>query len=228
VIEDFRLRHIFATIVGADLSVKNDPLLPGSWGSSNAFVGDALFLGDPGMQAEIQALYATNLNLRDSQQQTEAFYDEFAHKITVFVHDQVKSVDFALVQRVVNEEKPAHVLATIVRARQALIIGLASLLGVNTYLGPEPPRGKATIDASQVGRYNFVTHLPCLDPRLAGWEDYTEWPHSVARLKAPANVAEGAAIHLDASGSTAPAGGSLTEYQWALVSMSESQPQNPK
>ncbi len=218
VIEDFRMRHIFATILGADLSIKDDPLLPGYSASSNSFVGDSLFLGDPGIQAELQALYATNLNIPGSQQQTEALYDRFANRITVFVHDQVESVDFALVQSVVNQEKPAHVLAVVQRASQAFMIGLASLVGVNTYLGEEPQRQTVTLDVSSIGRYDVVTHMPSLDPRLGGWQGYTEWPNPVARLQAPASVAQGATINLDASGSTASPGATLIEYQWSLLS----------
>lgn len=100
VIEDFRLRHIFATILGADLSIKDDPLLPGYSGSSNSRVGDTLFLGDPRLQSELQALFAKNLNLPDGQAAAEALYDQLVHRLTIFVHDQVEKVDLMLVQRI--------------------------------------------------------------------------------------------------------------------------------
>lgn len=222
VLEDFRMRHIFATILGADLSIKQNPLLPGYWASSNSFVGDTLFLGNPGMQAELQALYATNLDLPGAPGETQAFYDQFANRLTVFVHDQVESVDYALVRNVVEEEKPAHVLAVVQRASQGFMIGLASLVGVNTYLGPEPAPEPATIDVTQVGRYDVVTQMPSLDPRLAGWQGYTEWASPVARIKAPAYVKEGDPIRLDATGSTASPGATLAEYQWTLLSVRES------
>lgn len=221
VIEDFRMRHIFATILGADLSLADNPLLPGYWANSNSFVGDTLFLGNPGMQAELQALYATNLNLPGSQQETQAFYDQLANRITVFVHDQVESVNYALVRSIVENEKPAHVLANVQRARQAFMIGLASLVGVNTYLGPEPVPEAATIDTTQIGRYDVVTHMPSLDPRLGGWQGYTEWRSPVARIKAPAYVAPGATIYLDGGGSTASPGATLVDYKWSLSSVQE-------
>ena len=138
------------------------------------------------------------------------------------MHDQVESVDYALVHSVVEDEKPAHVLAVVQRASRGFMIGLASLVGVNTYLGPEPVPDPATIGVTQVGRYDVVTHMPSLDPRLGGWQGYTEWAKPVARIKAPAFVPEGATILLDATGSTAPPGANLAGYQWTLVSVGES------
>ena len=218
VIEAFRLRHLFATILGADLSIKDDPLLPGYSPSSNSIVGDALFLGDPRIQAELQALYETNLNLPGGQQAATAFFDEFANQLTVFVHDQVENVDFALVRSVVEEEKPAHVAASVVRATQALMIGLASLVGVNTYLGPDPPRGTATLNVSLVGRYDVITHMPALDPRAGSGQSGAEWANPVAHLSAPSHVAPGTPIILDGGASSAPAGATLVSFQWSLLS----------
>jgi phage tail-like protein len=169
VIESFRLRHLFATILGADLSIQHDPLLPGYSGSSNSIVGDTLFLGDPRIQAELQALYATTLNIPGGAQAAQSFYDQFANRITVFIHNQVEDVNLNLVQRIVEAEKPAHVQASIVLATQPLMIGLASLLGVNTYLAPEPPRNTATVNVSDVG-HDVVTDMPSLDPRYENSE----------------------------------------------------------
>jgi phage tail-like protein len=160
VIEDFRLRHIFATILGADLAIQNNPLLPGYSPSSNSFVGGTLFLGGEKARTEILALFS------GGEQQAPQVYDSLANRMTVFVHNQVEQVDLALIGRVVEDEKPAHVKATVQIASQPFMIGLASLLGVNSYMAPEPTRDPIVLDRTRVGRYNMVIQAPSLDPRM--------------------------------------------------------------
>jgi phage tail-like protein len=216
VIEAFRLRRLFATILGANLSIQDDPLLPGYSGSGNSFVGDTLFIGDPRIQAELQALYETNLNIPGGTQAAEAFYDQFANRITVFVHNQVQNVNLNLVKQIVEAEKPAHVQASVLTASEPFMIGLASLLAVNTYLGPDPPRNTATVDVSDVGRYDVVTHMPSLDPRLESGAVY-QYALPIARIKAPAAVKPGDSILLDGSASSAPPGATITSYSWSMI-----------
>jgi phage tail-like protein len=166
VIEDFRLRHIFATILGANLATDN-PLLPGHSPSSNSFVGDTLFLGDPRDQAEILALFSAELPESGAEQAAvERFFDSLANRVTIFIHNQVESVDINLVQKIVDHEKPAHVAAAIRIATQPFMVGLAALLGVDSYLAPEPPREPVVVGSSQIGRYSMVIQAPSLDPRL--------------------------------------------------------------
>jgi|GEM_PF-553140 len=167
VVEDFRLRHIFATILGANLAISNDPLLPGYSASSNSFVGDTLFLGNPRDHAEVLALYSAELPETGAEQAAvQQFYDNLANRMTIFVHNQVEAVDLNLVQRIVEHEKPAHVAATIRVATQPFMVGLASLLGVDSYLAPEPPPDPVVLGTSQIGRYDRVIEAPSLDPRL--------------------------------------------------------------
>jgi phage tail-like protein len=167
VVENFRLRHIFATILGADLSDANDPLLPGYTSSSNSFVGDTLFLGNP-RNPDFLALFATAMETPTQQDEVEQFLDSLAYRITIFIHNQVEHVDLSLIQRIVEHEKPAHVLATIQIAEQPFLIGLASLVGANTYLAPAAAADPAVVDLSTIGRYNRIQHVPSLDPR---WEN---------------------------------------------------------
>jgi phage tail-like protein len=217
IVEDFRLRHIFATILGADVSDAGNPLLPGFSGSSNSFVGDTLFLGNPDLQAELQALYATDLNLPGGAQAEAAFYDQLANRMTVFVHNTVQNVNLKLVQRIVEDQKPAHVQASVKIARQPLMIGLASLVGINTYLGPGPQPGSVTVGVSDIGRYDVVTHMPALDSRLENGQATEPYPIPVARITGPLAVAPGAAITLDGSTSIAPADLHLVSYEWTLL-----------
>ena len=217
VIEDFRLRHLFATILGADLSIKNDPLLPGYSGSSNSIVGDTLFLGDPSVHAELQALFANDLGIAGSAQAVQSLYDSLAHRMTVFVHDQVENVNLKLVQRIVEAEKPAHVQAFVRVATQPFMIGLASLLGVNTYLGPDLPTNPVTVGVSDVGRYDVVTQMPALDPRMeSGWTDPRQ-AQPIAAISAPHAVRAKDSIVLNGAGSTAPDGTNIASYKWTLV-----------
>ena len=217
VIEDFRLRHIFATILGANLAVQNNPLLPGYQPASNSFVGDTLFLGDPRMQAELQALYETDLDIPGSAAAVQAFYDQLAYRMTVFVHNQVEDINLKMVQRIVEAEKPAHVQAFVKIATQPFMIGLASLLGINTYLGPSPPPNPVTVDVSDVGRYDVVTEAPSLDPRMTNGWNTAEYANPIASISAPAVVKQGATILLDGLGSTSPAGTTITQYTWTLL-----------
>jgi phage tail-like protein len=165
VIEDFRLRHIFATILGADLDITNDPLLPGFNGTSNSFVGNTLFVGDPRDQAELLALFSAPHGTADPTE-VQQFYDSLAHRMTIFVHNQVDAVDLNLVQKIVDYEKPAHIAATIRVATQPFLVGLASLVRVDSYLAPQPPRDPVVIGTTQIGGFNRVTQAPGLDPRL--------------------------------------------------------------
>jgi phage tail-like protein len=217
VIEDFRLRHIFATILGADLSIQNDPLLPGYSGSSNSIVGDMLFLGDPNIQAELQALYETNLGNAGSAQAVQSFYDQLAHRMTVFVHNQVEDVNLKMVARIVEAEKPAHVQAFVRVATEPLMIGLASLLGVNTYLAPESARNPVTVDVSDIGRYDVVMQMPSLDPRMDNGFSTAQYALPIARINAPSVVKQGDVILLNGGASTSPAETSIASYQWTLL-----------
>lgn len=216
-VEDFRLRHIFATILGADLAIKSDPMLPGYSASSNSIVGDTLFLGDPHMQAEIQALYAADLGIDGGSEAAQELYDSLAHRLTVFVHNQVENVDFKLVQRIVDAEKPAHVKVAVLRASQAFLIGMASLLGVNSYLAPEQGTREATIDLSSVGGHDLVTHEASLDPRFENGVDYAEYARPIARIVAPTVFQPNQTIVLDGSASTSPPGTQIQSYAWTLL-----------
>ena len=121
-------------------------------------------------------------------------------------------------QRIVADEKPAHVQAFVRSATAPLMIGLASLLGVNTYLAPEPSANTATLDVSDLGRYDVIRNLPSLDPRMENGSAYVPYGDPIARIHAPATAVPGATIVLDGSASSAPAGASITTYQWTRLS----------
>jgi hypothetical protein len=78
----------------------------------------------------------------------------------------VETVDMTLIQNIVQYEKPAHVAVAFQVASQPFMVGLAALLGVDSYLAHDPPRDPVVLDFSQVGRYNMVVQEPSLDPRL--------------------------------------------------------------
>ena len=167
VVEAFRLRHTFATILGADLAIANDPLLPGFSGNANSFVGDTLFLGDP-RNPDFLTEFARTVALPDEQSQVQAFLESLAWRMIVFVHNQTKGADLNLISRIVEAEKPAHVVASIQLASQPFLIGMASLLGANTFLTRVPPPQPVVLGSSRVGRYDVVLNAPALDPR---WEN---------------------------------------------------------
>ncbi len=167
VVEDFRLRRTFATILGADFADETNPLLPGLTVSSNSYVGDTLFLGEESRR-ELLALFEADILTAREQAGVRRFYDLLAHRVTVFVHNEVEPRNVGLIKRVVDLETPAHVAARVVLATYPLLVGVAALVGVDTYLSPRATPGRVTLNRSTLGVQDLVRRLASLDPRLGG------------------------------------------------------------
>jgi phage tail-like protein len=165
-LEDFRLRRTFATILGADLSVAEDPLLMADIPNANSYLGETMFLGEE-EKKEFLALYGADIPLSsDEQAAIDNFHDRLANRLTVLVHKDIDPERLGLISRLVAFEVPAHIQFRVVPASKPLLIGLYSLLGVDTYMRKEPERRTARLGYSYLGRYDFIRKLPVLDDRL--------------------------------------------------------------
>lgn len=168
ILEDFRLRRVVATILGADLAEEDDPLLPGLTVSGNSVVGDSLMLGDE-ERREFLALFSADLETSDAEARAiGALFEQLAHRVTVLAHQELEPVDLGLVRALAAREAPAHVQVRVVAARYPFLVGIASLVGVDTYLAPRAPRQPVRVDAAAIGARDFVLQAAALDPRVAG------------------------------------------------------------
>ncbi|NJN84071.1 MAG: phage tail protein [Caldilineaceae bacterium] len=96
IVENWRLRRTFATILGADLAAEEDPLLAGLSVSGNSFVGDTLFIADlsDAGRKEFLALFAADLPKSDAEEQAVVrFLDRLAYRVTLLVHQEVNPQD---------------------------------------------------------------------------------------------------------------------------------------
>jgi phage tail-like protein len=226
IVEDWRLRRTFATILGANLAATDDPLLSGLSVSGNSFVGDTLFLGDislldKGSRQEFLALFRADvLEGPVERQVVQEFFDRLAHRVTVLVHNQIEPQDLGLIRRIVELETPAHVEVRVVEAKTQFLVGMASLVGVDSYLDREPGAQPVRLDSSQVGVRDLLLRPASLDPRLyGGASGATPLAASrpQARLPAGMTVPFGASFRLDGSASFAAPGHTIVRYLWTRV-----------
>jgi hypothetical protein len=217
VVEDFRLRRILATLLGVDLADERDPLLPGLQVSGNSVVGDTLFVGEQA-RAELAALFNAGQLGAAGEQAALAFDAELAHRATVLVHQAVEPQDLGLIRRIAQREAPAHVELRVAQASWPLLVGIASLVGVDTYLGPPRLPRPVQVQASGLGLGDYLISAAVLDPRLAG-APATAAPEADA---GPAQrVLPDASFWLDGGGSRAAPGRKITAYRWRWLASTD-------
>ncbi|MCP4378552.1 MAG: phage tail protein [bacterium] len=216
VLEDFRLRRTFASIIGADLSDADDPLTTGASISGNSFVGDTLFVGDENNK-EFLALFSADLEVDTSEQNAiEHLFERLAHRITILVHEEVEAQDLGLIRRITELETPAHVEYRVLSASNRFLVGMAALVGVDTYLANKISPRSARIGKTTLGQYDFVNGPGALDSRLQGLGAGMPDTENLKPLAFAADATRefGDDITLDGSQSRAFGGRSLTKYNW--------------
>jgi phage tail-like protein len=212
VLEDFRLRRQLATLLGADLNDEDDPLLPGLVVSGNSVVGDTLTVGDR-ERTELLALFRADVATAAENADVLAFLDRLANRATVLVHQSLTAQDLGLLRRVVELEAPAHVATQVLTATWPFLVGIASLVGVDTYLGPPRQPRPARVSVSSLGQ-DFVLGPVSLDPRTAGAASPPRTELPVADAGADRIEPFATSFVLDGSGSRAAPGRSLQSYIW--------------
>jgi hypothetical protein len=166
-LEGFRLRRTFATILGADLADEDDPLTLGLATSGNSFVGDTLILGDAARR-EILAAFSAEMQSASERAGVIEFFERLAHRVLVLVRRGTRTADLKRLIAVAGAAAPAHVETTLLEADRPLIVGAASLVGVDTFLLDDPPVERVRVNRSRLGTGDLVMGEGRLDARADG------------------------------------------------------------
>lgn len=173
VVENFRMRRTFATILGADFDDRFDPLTRGTRANANSHLGPGFFLGSEDEKL-LFALFRPEVldhDLTDPEErrraarQLDAFFEDSAHKVTVLVHEEADPDRRALLSAVLRREKPAHVVAQMHDAPGSLILGLTGLLGVETHIGSAYVQPPLRLGETPIGQAR-LRGTPSLDQRI--------------------------------------------------------------
>jgi len=213
VVEGWRLRRTFATILGADLADEDDPLTLGLATSGNSFVGDTLILGDAARR-EVLALFSAELPQSAADRlAVAAFFERLAHRVLVLVRDSDRTRDLRRLRATAEAEAPAHVEVSLFPARQPLIVGAASLVGIDSFLLAEPAPKAVRVNRSRLGRGDRVSGTGRLDARADG----PVAPRPVAVADGPSAIFAGADFILSAARSEAAHGRTIARNIWTWI-----------
>jgi phage tail-like protein len=210
VVEGFRLRRTFATILGADLADESDPLTLGLATSGNSFVGDTLILGE---QAKAELLSLFRPEIETAQADTDGvaqFFGKLANRVLVLVRGVSDRTEMKRLRGIVEDSIPAHIEPQVLPARLPLIVGAASLVGIDTYLTTEPDVERVRLNRSVLGSGDQIMGEGWLDGRADGPMS----PAPIAAAEGPATVSHGAPFVISGLPSRAAGERSIARYVW--------------
>jgi phage tail-like protein len=159
VIETFRLRRTNATILGIPLSDRNI-LTQYGVASGNSIVGETLVLS-PRRALDLLGLLSPEAAKSADAATVEEYLDQYADRIQIaalVAGTQAASLKDA-VSSVLTRELPAHLRFEVILADRRFVLGLAPLLGAETFLDPPEAPASAKLDLSTIGR-NAVIRDP--------------------------------------------------------------------
>jgi phage tail-like protein len=162
-VENFRLRRTMATILGVQMDDEEHPLTLGTGVSGNSIVGDSLILADED-QRDFIALFAPGLATATEKKIVANFFDRYANQVTVLLHGAARRFK-DVVQSTLEQEMPAHVQWRLVETDHSFVLGLAPLLGVDTFLEHQPPARPVILDDTWLGREGLLKNPPAFSPR---------------------------------------------------------------
>jgi hypothetical protein len=210
IVEGFRMRRTFATILGADLADENDPLTLGLATSGNSQVGDTLILGSEA-SAELLGLFRPEIDAaRADTDGVTRFFDRLANRVLVLVRGVSDPAEMKRLDEIVEDSVPAHIEPQVFAARTPLIVGAASLVGIDTYLLNEPEIQRVRLNRSVVGSGDEIMGEGWLDGRADG-------PMALvptAGAEGPATVWRGAPFVISGLPSHAARGRTIDRYVW--------------
>ncbi|ACE84538.1 phage tail protein [Cellvibrio japonicus] len=163
VVENYRLRRTFATILGVLMDDAEHPLTLGTGLNGNSIVGDSLILAD-GQKREFLSLFAPEVADADEQLIVEDFFDRYAHRVTVLLHGPARKAR-AAVEECLAREMPAHLHWQLVESDHPFVLGLSPLLGVDTYLETQPPARPVILDDTWLGEEGLLINAAAFSPR---------------------------------------------------------------
>jgi len=222
VLEDYRLRRTVATILGADLAIKDDPLIVGTVESGNSYVGDTLFLGNE-LEKEFLALFNIKKGLSEIESDAiDLLFERLAYRVTVLVHADLQREELGLLKRIVEMETPAHVEARVVKATRPFLVGMASLVGVDTYLDRARNRNPVRVNESYIGLSDYIHTSAKFDSpygvtHLYGDSEALKKPIAKISANDGNDVEYGESFMLNSNGSRAFGNRSLVRRIWEYL-----------
>jgi phage tail-like protein len=163
VVENFRLRRTMATLLGVSMDDKDHPLTLGTGMSGNSIVGDSLILAEADTR-EFLALFSPELATAQESAQVEEFFNRYANRVTVLLHGQARQMK-SIVEAALLEQMPAHLQWKIVETDHPFVLGLAPLLGIDTFIERRPPAKRVKLDYTYLGREGLLQNPAAFSPR---------------------------------------------------------------